>query len=125
MPNFDPRSPLPRRAVLEMRATAVGQASPSRLRAACAMGLALAAGLVLFSKVWWVSVWPLLMASFAAWGLAAHGTLLLDVDEIEAPRLRLFYRLVRGVALVVGGACALIGLAMLLAAGMGRTALAY
>lgn len=119
MPNFDPRSPLPRRAVFEMRATAVGQASPTRLRVACAAGLALAVVPALFPRWWWIGVWPLMLASFCAWGLAMQGTLHLDVEGIEAPRSRLVYRVVRGIALLVGGASAVVGLVTLLAAGMG------
>ena len=119
MPNFDPRSPLPRRAVFEMRATAAGQASPARLRAACAMGLVLAVGLALVPGWRWLGAWPLMLASFGAWGLAMQGTLQLDVDGIEAPRQRLAYRAVRAAAIVVGGAAWIVGLVTLLAAGMG------
>ena len=119
MPKFDPRSPLPGRAVSEMRATAVGQACPTRLRVACAAGLALAAVPALFPRWWWIGVWPLMLASFCAWGLAMQGTLHLDAESIEAPRLRFFYRAVRAVALLVGGASAVIGLVTLVAAGTG------
>jgi hypothetical protein len=122
VPKFDPRSPLPGRAAFEMRATAVGQASPTRLRVACAAGLLLAAAMLLVPRWWWMGAWPLMLASFGAWGLAMQGTLQLDVDGIEAPRLRLLYRVIRGVSVVVGAASLLVGLVTLLAAGMGMTA---
>ena len=119
MPKFDPRSPLPRRAVFEMRATAVGQASPARLRVACGAGLLLATATLLVPRWWWIGAWPLMLACFCAWALAMQGTLHLDVEGIEAPRARMLYRLVRGAAMVVGGACAVVGLVTILAAGMG------
>jgi hypothetical protein len=119
MSKFDPRSPLPRRAVFEMRATAVGQASPTRLRVACGTGVVLAAALMLVPDWWWMGAWPLMLTSFCAWGLAMQGTLQLDVDGIDAPRLRLLYRIGRALAAVVGAASVVVALVTLLAAGMG------
>lgn len=121
VPKFDPRSPLPGRAVFEMRATAVGQASPMRLRVACAAGLLLAAALTVFPRWWWIGAWPLMLASFGAWGLAMQGTLQLDVDGVPAPTLRFLYRAIRVVSVIVGAASLLVGLVTLLAAGMGMT----
>lgn len=105
-----------------MRATAVGQASPTRLRVACALGLALAAALLVVPGWWWIGAWPLMLASFGAWGLAMQATLQLDVAGVEAPGHRLLYRAIRALSLVVGGASMLVGLVTLLAAGMGMHA---
>ena len=99
---FDPRNPLPRTTVANIRATASGQASPVRLRVLAAAGFVVALLAFVLLDDWWLAFLPLAASAFGAWGLAQQATQALDVRHAKATGTRTALRLVRVATMTLG-----------------------
>lgn len=120
-PRFDPRAPLPDRPTLHrIRGSGVGQASRERLRRTAAGAAAVAAALLgVNRRLWWLALWPVALALFAAWGLTRKSlddrALRRDTEPFPALLLRAV-----GALLAVGAASAALAGMVMLAAVAGR-----
>ena len=110
---FDPKNPIPRRTLFEIEATGVGQASNSRLWAALAIGVVLALALFIVTDAWWLGCWPLALAAFALFGVAAKATQALDIRHAEEPVRRTVLRLIQVAAVTIGTLSVLVGAVVL------------
>jgi hypothetical protein len=110
-PSFDPKKPLERTTLRNVRATGVGQASPARLNGFIILGTLGAAVIRLAIPTWWVLATPLVcLACFGLWGRSAQHTQMLNVRHERKLGLRRALTAVRWLAVALGAGAAVAGL---------------
>ena len=117
-PRFDRRNPLARASRQTIAVTGAGQASPRRLWGTLAG--AVVAGLALgITHHRFLLPLPLSLGAFAAYGLAVQRLHQLDAGDTIAPGRRRLLTAAAAIAVAVASLSLLVGIALLVARGLG------
>jgi hypothetical protein len=117
-PQFDRRNPLGRTTLQNIAVTGAGQASPRRLWGTVVGAVAIGVALGITHHRFLLPL-PLALGAFAAYGLTVQRIHALEVRPSPATGLRRFLTAVAAIAVAVASLSLLVGVALLVARGLG------